>query len=120
MLYFLFLSYSNPVQTNNLIKNIQIINNSYLLTTIFYNKFIMSYLENSSENSLENSLENSSENKIKKKLNPYQLFIKENYPIMKKNNPLLNSKEIFSKLASEWSKNKIINYHQCNQNLEYQ
>jgi hypothetical protein len=153
MLYFLFLSYSNPVQINSLIKNIRVINNSYLLTSIFYNKYIMQYLknkiknssknssennlenssenssennlENSSENSLENSLENSSENslenslenklenslenKFKKKLNPYQLFIRENYSKIKEENPLFNSKEIISKLANEWSKNKKIN-----------
>lgn len=41
-----------------------------------------------------------------KKLNAYQLFIKENYTRIKSENPFLTSKEIITELGKEWSENK--------------
>jgi hypothetical protein len=41
-----------------------------------------------------------------RKLNAYQIFIKNNYNKIKNENPFLTSKEIISILGKEWTENK--------------
>ena len=58
------------------------------------------------KNLLKEIAEELKKDKAKKPLNPYQQFVKDMQAKIKKENPELNAKERFTKIAEEWQKQK--------------
>ena len=58
------------------------------------------------KNLLKEITEEIKKNKTKKPLNPYQQFVKDMQAKIKNENPELNAKDRFAKIAEEWQKQK--------------
>jgi hypothetical protein len=58
------------------------------------------------KNLLKEITEEMKKNKTKKPLNPYQQFVKDMQAKIKNENPELNAKDRFAKIAEEWQKQK--------------
>lgn len=97
MLYVLFLLNYNPV-----------LKPSFLLSLIYFNKLILNIYKPKTQIKYKIEIKDKIINN--KKLNKYQIFVKENYSKIKKENPLMQSKDIISKLGKEWSDLKNSNY----------
>lgn len=76
--------------------------NPYMYCTLYNKKTITEDKKN--VDVIKSDIENTE--KPNKKLNAYQIFIKENYHKIKNENPFLSSKEIMIELGKEWSENK--------------
>jgi hypothetical protein len=80
-------------------------NNSITVKLLYlYNPYLYSLLYRNRK-TIDNTVSEKKE-KPEKKLNAYQVFIKENYNKIKNENPFLTSKEIMVELGREWSENK--------------
>jgi hypothetical protein len=80
-------------------------NNSITVKLLYlYSPYLYSLLYRNRK-TIDNTVSEKKE-KPEKKLNAYQVFIKENYNKIKNENPFLTSKEIMVELGREWSENK--------------
>ena len=80
--------------------------NLNIYNLLYNNKTIVDEpnVDEPNEDSIKLKIEN--KEKPKKKLNAYQIFIKDNYNKIKNENPFLSSKEIMIELGKEWTENK--------------
>lgn len=113
MLSFLFLPYLNKSVrlhyllgfNNTIIGKMLYLYNPSIYNLLYYsNKTIVDEVDKVDEDSIKSKPENIE--KPKRKLNAYQIFIKDNYNKIKNENPFLNSKEIMTELGREWNENK--------------
>jgi len=99
MLSFLFFPYS--IQSVRLLG----FNNTITAKLLYlYNPYMYSLLYKNKKTIVDTTSEN--KEKSEKKLNAYQIFIRDNYNKIKNENPFLSSKEIMIELGKEWTENK--------------
>lgn len=112
LLYFIYLN--KLVRMKYLLE----FNNTIIGKMIYqYNKTIISNNFEDNNTTIEDNIKSENITNKKRKLNAYQIFIKNNYNKIKNENPFLTSKEIISILGKEWTENKNNHFNSLSTSL---
>lgn len=107
LLSFLLFLYSNKSVrlqgfNNTITAKLLYLYNPYIYSILYTNR--KTIVDTTNKDNIKSELE--IKEKPDKKLNAYQIFIKENFNKIKNENPFLSSKEIIIELGKEWTENK--------------